>query len=140
MIYVCADPHFGHKNIIKYCKRPWADVEAMDRDLMNNINSRVQFNDILWIIGDFTFKGPVPLRNLRARIHCQTVHLILGNHDSRPVPDGVFSSVSWYQEFSDNGVRFTLCHYPFRTWNKAHHNSKDKITSVDLYEIGRAHV
>ncbi len=34
MNFFTADLHFGHANIIKYCKRPFTDVAAMDRALI----------------------------------------------------------------------------------------------------------
>jgi calcineurin-like phosphoesterase family protein len=80
--YFCSDPHAFHGNIMKYCRRlafmTSADreaflaleagsgdmrslrvsdesVDAMNRGLADNINSRVGPNDILWCLGDWVF-------------------------------------------------------------------------------------
>ena len=36
MLYFTSDHHFGHANIIGYCNRPFGDVEAMNRGLVDN--------------------------------------------------------------------------------------------------------
>lgn len=36
------DTHLGHANIIRYCKRPFADVLAMDEALIANWNAVVR--------------------------------------------------------------------------------------------------
>ena len=53
--FFIADCHFGHKNIIKYCDRPYSSVEEMDETILNNINKTVFPSDTLYILGDFTF-------------------------------------------------------------------------------------
>lgn len=50
-----ADPHFGHSNIIQFCKRPFRSVGEMDATIVANYASRVQPDDDLWIVGDFGF-------------------------------------------------------------------------------------
>ena len=54
----------------------------MDAKIISSINETVGQNDILYVIGDFCFKGKKPIE-YRLRILCQDVHLILGNHDKR---------------------------------------------------------
>ena len=48
-----ADLHLGHRNIIDYCHRPFTDVDAMNRALIDNWNETVTENDTVWILGDF---------------------------------------------------------------------------------------
>ena len=40
-----SDLHFGHKNIIKYCRRPWATTAEMDAALIENWNAVVGKDD-----------------------------------------------------------------------------------------------
>lgn len=48
MIYFTADTHFGHKNIIKHAKRPFNNVTQMDQIIIDNWNTRVNENDIVY--------------------------------------------------------------------------------------------
>ena len=43
-----ADTHFGHTNILKYCNRPWPTIDAMEADIIDNINSLVAPLDRDW--------------------------------------------------------------------------------------------
>ena len=44
MNYYIADPHFGHANVIRFSDRPFADVDEMNRCLIENWNARVEVN------------------------------------------------------------------------------------------------
>lgn len=52
-IWFTADFHFGHSNIIRYCNRPFRNVEEMDRTILERLNASVKVNDILYFLGDF---------------------------------------------------------------------------------------
>ena len=57
MIFVTADHHFGHANIIEYTNRPFASVEEMDAALIAAWNERVTDYDLVYHLGDFTLEG-----------------------------------------------------------------------------------
>ena len=78
--FVIADTHFDHENVIKYCNRPYANVTAMNEDIVRRWNARVSKKDVVYVLGDFTFgkesaKKFVPLLN-------GTKYLVKGNHDT----------------------------------------------------------
>jgi calcineurin-like phosphoesterase family protein len=88
-VWVTADLHLSHKNIIKYESRPFTDLKEMEQVLISNINELVGENDILWNLGDFAFCGATELARLVSLINCKDHRLIRGNHD-----DG--HSQKWY--------------------------------------------
>ena len=50
MIYYIADNHFGHKNVIRFDNRPFADTVLMDEVLVHNWNERVTEAVTVYII------------------------------------------------------------------------------------------
>lgn len=50
-----SDYHLGHANIIKYCNRPFKDLEQMNKMIIHNHNARVKPEDIVFFLGDFCF-------------------------------------------------------------------------------------
>jgi len=83
MIYFTADWHLHHKNIIRFCNRPFKTVKAMHKALINNFNSRVRATDVTYHIGDFTMMRAGDIGRLGKLVSelNGTHHLILGNHD-----------------------------------------------------------
>ena len=49
-----SDLHFGHKNVIEFDHRPFHDVNEMDHLMIESWNSRVQPDDTVYILGDFS--------------------------------------------------------------------------------------
>lgn len=119
MIYFTSDTHFGHRNIIEYCNRPFKDVEEMDREIINNINSMVKHDDTLYHLGDFSFN----VGKYRALINCKNIILVLGNHDKYKYARGYFNAISEYLKIVVNNKKIILCHYPFAKWDCSHHGS-----------------
>jgi len=127
MNFYTADSHFGHTNIIKYCKRPFLSVEEMDSVLIDKINAKVGSGDNLYILGDFCFKNINPQKYLD-QINCKNVHLIIGNHDSRSHKSlSCFSTANYYLENKEIVNRkdrtVILFHYPIKEWNQWHRGS-----------------
>lgn len=119
--FFTADPHFGHTNIIRLCKRPFETVEQMNETLIDNWNSIVSPGDNVYLLGDvflhMTQKEALKLRrNLNG-----SIHLILGNHDSiaKTIPQA-FAFIKESYLFEKDEVRIYLSHYAHRCWPKSH--------------------
>ena len=124
MIYFTSDLHLGHENAIVFTNRPFANLEEMNHNLIENINETVQVDDELWILGDFAYKiDRQTVRELRGQISCKHVHLVYGNHDRDYSQDHIFQSVQYYKELKTEYGRVILFHYPILEWNAAHYGS-----------------
>jgi calcineurin-like phosphoesterase family protein len=119
MILFTADNHFNHRNILKYCNRPFETIEDMNFVLIENWNSVVTEKDDVYVLGDFCFKSgnnQEILSSLKGR-----KYLIEGNHDDEAIKLKGWKWVKKYYELKTNGNRFTLLHYPMRSWKGSYH-------------------
>ena len=115
-IWFTSDTHFGHKNILRFCKRPWDTVEEMDEGLIQNWNRIVGKDDIVFHLGDFAFAPNSQWKKLIDRLNGH-IHLILGNHDVTRWPgdkimelfDGVYQQM--ILKIDERTVY--LNHYPY---------------------------
>lgn len=80
-IFFTADTHFGHENIIKFCKRPFKSVKNMDNQILCNINNIVKKEDTLIHLGYFGFQNRNNLKSIKGQIIGKFI-LIAGNHDN----------------------------------------------------------
>ena len=116
-----SDLHIGHKNIIKYCSRPFADVAAMNEALIANWNAVVAPDDTVYDLGDFAFctSSGYALEVLR-QLNGQH-HLVRGNHEEAALASGyVFASrTDGIAEIEIEGQAIVLCHYALREWHHA---------------------
>lgn len=115
-IWFTSDTHFGHTNIIKYCNRPFNNVEEMDEALINNWNSVVKSDDIIFHLGDFAFATNGRWKEIIKQLNGH-IYLIVGNHDETRYPgDYIFSLFEEvYNQVTlkiDNKYVY-LNHYPF---------------------------
>lgn len=79
-IFFTSDTHFCHKNIISYAGRPFFSTEEMDKALIENWNSVVPEDGIVFHLGDFCFGGNTQWKTIRKKLNGK-IYLILGNHD-----------------------------------------------------------
>ena len=123
MIYYISDNHFGHKNVIRFDNRPFADTELMDEVLVHNWNERVTEDDIVYILGDCFWKNEENSVKLIQRLNGHK-RLIRGNHDRvHGRLRFYFESIEKYDEIDDNGRMVILSHYPMLFYNHQHHRA-----------------
>lgn len=80
MRYFTSDTQYGHQNIIRFCDRPYADVDHMNVDLVNRAAEMFEVGDELWHLGDVALGTLDNTLAHLARIPVD-VTLVAGNHD-----------------------------------------------------------
>ena len=126
MDYFISDSHFGHKNIIKYCNRPWSTVEEMNEGMIQKWNSVVGIDDNVFVVGDMFLCDEVKSQDIISRLNGYKV-LVAGNHDGRE---------SKMLKIGFNEYHRELC-YSFRDNTHAlmkHYPQPDKITLEEGYD------
>ena len=117
--FFTADTHFGHRNIVASCSRPFRDVDEMNDAIVERWNAIVRKRDEVYFLGDFGI-GPVDyletiFKRLRGRIH-----LIVGNHDKASISKWGWESVRQSATISVDGRRLFMSHYPHIEWPGLH--------------------
>lgn len=80
-VYFIGDTHFDHKNIIRYCHRPFSNVTEMNRVTKNNWNSTVGDNERVYFLGDWSFgRRSKPASYWKRQLKGRIVS-IQGSHD-----------------------------------------------------------
>lgn len=115
-----SDQHFGHKNILEYCDRPFSNLDEMREALIANHNSVVQDDDFVWHLGDFSLH-PRYVEEVLPRLKGRN-QLIAGNHDhvfhnfttrtERYLKAG-FESVGRFGLIHIEGRQILLSHLPY---------------------------
>jgi calcineurin-like phosphoesterase family protein len=134
-VWVTSDPHFSHNNICRATTswrnpdgsvplestRDFSSVEEMNHAIVNNINEVVNENDVLICLGDWSFNGPENVKKFRDMLNCNSVYLVLGNHDKHvPRRSGIFSGVFDYMRLKYMGEKIECFHYPIHSWRGMH--------------------
>lgn len=114
-VFFTSDQHFNHKNIIKYCNRPFSSVSEMNEKLIENWNNVVSDSDIVFHLGDFAFGGSSVWNDILARLK-GSIYLILGNHDYAQLEPSIkqkFKGVYNQVTLRIDKTEILLNHYPF---------------------------
>lgn len=80
MLFITADHHFCHKNIIKYCNRPFETVEEMDKTMIEKWNRVVDLDDTVIHLGDFALTSRAHIKEIREQLNGE-IYILIGNHD-----------------------------------------------------------
>ncbi len=120
-IFFTSDLHFGHANIIKYCNRPFKDVDHMNETLVQYWNETVAPGDAVYCLGDFSMNVP-NMEKFTPRLNGRKC-LVPGNHDKcwKPSEQCIerYTNAGWLvlskQEkfFLDHGGYVLLSHLPY---------------------------
>lgn len=146
-LYFTSDPHFSHRNIIKFCNRPFQNTEEMDEKLIENWNNVVKNNDEIYCLGDFGWQfSPEQLKNVLTRLNGKK-HLILGNHDKCKlhIKSQLWDEVEYYKHINYDKKRLILCHYPMYEFDGSYHKSihlfghiHDQKSLDEIYDLHRS--
>jgi calcineurin-like phosphoesterase family protein len=144
MIFFISDLHLGYTNLIDKKLRNFKSINDMDNFIIDKINKKVKKNDLLVILGDFSFnedknciKKTLYYREL---INCDNIILVYGNHDwmvknykDELVLNNFFMECVDYLEIKNNTFSnffktkesfHIICnHYPLIVWNQNRHGS-----------------
>jgi calcineurin-like phosphoesterase family protein len=139
-LFVTADVHLDHPNILKHCKRPWlkdgdigpdgkwinttirdARTFEMNEAIIHNWNAKVpKQNSTVIILGDFCWHRC--LRWLNA-LNGKKI-LVKGNHDRlNRFELSQFQAVYDIYQTKLYDCRIVGCHYPMVSWNRSCHGS-----------------
>lgn len=78
-VWFTSDHHFGHRNIIRLCGRPFRDIHHMHETMVENWNNVVSQRDLVIVVGDFSLST----KDMEAWTHRLNGRkcLVAGNHD-----------------------------------------------------------
>ncbi|GIN22497.1 metallophosphoesterase family protein [Siminovitchia fordii] len=113
--YLISDTHFSHKKIMNFEDRPYSSVEEMDECMIENWNSTVKDNDIVYHLGDFCLSNQTRHIEIIKRLKGK-IRLIKGNHDYSNAMKKIKPYLDEYHEvgkyIKSHGYQFWLTHYP----------------------------
>lgn len=129
-LYFTSDLHLGHRNVIRFCDRPYENEKQMNQCLIDNWNSTITNNDIVFILGDLVwFNDSHAIKRLFEKLNGQEIYVIPGNHDQmksyhrvddpriKLVNDICTLYVSTENNrYTKNIIEIVCCHYPLMTW------------------------
>jgi len=158
--YFSSDLHLGHINIIKYCKRPFDDVNEMNDYLIKKWNERVKEEDTVFYLGDFCFKTGQEGIGLSAKEYINKLNgniiFVSGNHDKNNSLKTIINSIiitiakkrillihNPIDLFKipkyENVVDFVFCGHVHEKWKvrlKGQFKHKNKTNKIPIINVG----
>lgn len=130
-IWFTSDLHFGHRNVIRFCNRPWFNEKQMGLGLIDNWNETVSDEDIVFVLGDtFWFNDSRSIKKVLSQLKGKDIYILPGNHDNFDAYHRVDDPrihlcadvvVMWLESEEDLGwpkkiMEVWMAHYPMMTW------------------------
>lgn len=132
MNWFTSDHHFNHKNILRYCARPFSSVEEMNAAMIERWNELISNSDTVYHIGDVFLGKPEEAIDIVRQLNGRKI-LISGNHDRSPrtMKECGFDEVYNRRNFTlKNGKQVLLRHKPL---------PESLLTSYDFQIHGHSH-
>ena len=119
--HVASDTHFGHENVVAYCRRPFRNASEMDAIMQKRWNDVVRKEDDVLFLGDLSYgNGRQTNYTWLSRLN-GNVHFLRGNHDGgkiRFLPGGRCGRTVHMLDdpcvLEYGGAKFLLTHVPYR--------------------------
>src|ERR1017187_6447725 len=140
-VFFASDFHVSHKNVIKFDKRPFDNIDEMHTELIKNWNSVVGPDDIVYYLGDFSL-GRSETAKWFAHSLNGKIYYIMGNHDGDIDTQRDIKALNRFERIHEYGTEIwikdddlksargsngyqqvILCHYAILSWNRAHYGS-----------------
>ena len=152
-----SDLHLNHVRLIESKFRNFDDEVAMNCKILENINTVVQPDDHLYILGDLSMsnqENDIYTEEWLKQIRCKTIIVIQGNHDRAKILDRLKEHkviTNWHPWLiiKDNAFHFefnvAMFHHPVMDYHSSkeavmclhgHSHGTFKYPPVDLFDVG----
>lgn len=125
-VWFTSDLHFGHRNVLGFCDRPWVDEKEMQAGLIENWNNNVSDNDVVFVLGDtFWFNDSRTIKKVLDQLKGKDIYILPGNHDDfesyhRVVDPRIHLCADvvccWFTQEGQPKREVWISHYPMMTW------------------------
>lgn len=153
MLYFTSDLHFGHNAVLRFNNRPFENAHEMSMALIENYNSVVTNKDIVYLLGDLSYRISPQKANEYFRMMKGRKILIIGNHDDYKHYDAsLFEEITVYKYLRWEKQKMALMHYPILDWqggrrkggfmlhghmhNSPEYNIANRDQGIRRYDVG----
>lgn len=133
--WITSDLHLHHFNVIKYSNRPFSTAEEMNEVIVNNYNSLVAVDDLVFNLGDLVIGAQNKLEECVKfnKILKGVKYYLSGNHDKFSEKEfGEFYIKDRVFYYNYKNLVIAMSHYPQEDVNV-------KLKHYDLYLHGHTH-
>ena len=123
-VFFTSDTHFNHICILRFCNRPFKDIQEMNQSLIENWNRVVGKDDLVFHLGDFAFGNAAAWNQILDQLNGKII-LIVGNHDMKNMRQAVVErfeefALEMYIEIDKQPI--ILNHHPFLCYGGSYDN------------------
>lgn len=137
-IFFVSDTHANHANIIKFCNRPFNDVQEMNDEMVKRWNEKVPNDGIVFHLGDFAWGGYNVWKNFREQLNGE-IYLIKGNHclkNMTSTAKELFKDTQMQMRIEVEGRKIWLNHFPFLCYSGTYRDTE----SIEYNLFGHTHL